>query len=152
MAIKRVPVNEPRRKAVWGVRITFALAVLTLGASAQPRADQPLGSLARLHMRDMRAAAFASLESGTNERSAQQESGFSCGLLGFGTTQQSHATMSASGNQSLHCSGETPLQPDRAVIIEGTPCLLHFDDEVTSDSRLVITPSGNVILTCHFKN
>jgi hypothetical protein len=85
----------------------------------------------------------------TDGSSATQESGFQCGLLMFGSTEQSHATRSASGNETLHCSGETPVPPPGgATVIEGTPCVLHFSREVTTDSRLVITPSGRVILTC----
>lgn len=84
--------------------------------------------------------------------SAAQESGFTCALFAFGLATRSHATISSSGNQTLHCSGETTLfTSDRAVFVEGFPCGMHFEGVVSLDSRIVITPSGQVTLTCQSK-
>ena len=86
---------------------------------------------------------------------ASQESDFGCRLGPFGIADQSHATRAASGNEILVCQGEadaTFVLPDKAEIIEGFACALHFDGTITTDSRLVLTPSGHVTLTCRAKN
>jgi hypothetical protein len=85
---------------------------------------------------------------------AAQESGFACGLGPFGVADQSHATQSSSGNQTLVCHGQADATfglPDRAQIFEGFACGLHFDGAITYDSKLVFTPSGHLTLTCHGK-
>jgi hypothetical protein len=85
---------------------------------------------------------------------AAQESGFACGLGPFGVADRSHATQSASGNQTLVCQGQaaaTVVLPDKAQIFEGFGCALHFDGTITTRSKLVFTPSGHLTLTCHGK-
>src|SRR5688500_9566601 len=61
---------------------------------------------------------------------ATQVSDFTCRLGPFGIAEQSHATRSRSGNQTLVCHGRaaaTFVLPDKAQILEGFPCALHFD-------------------------
>jgi hypothetical protein len=85
---------------------------------------------------------------------ASQQSGFACRLGPFGIADQSHATRSASGNQTLVCHGQadaTFVPPEKAQILEGFACALHFDGTITTRSKLVFTPSGHITLTCHGK-
>ena len=93
---------------------------------------------------------FGSLTQGVSH-SAAQESGFPCQLGPFGIAEHSHGVVSDSGNQTLHCSGKTALTGER-LELEGFPCLLHFDGEVTTDSRLSINPSGHANLFCQSKS
>jgi hypothetical protein len=130
MAMSTIDFGKPQRKAVWGATIVLAFAFMTIAVPAQPAASELMGSLTVGVM-----------------HSAAQESGFPCGLPG-GVTTQSHATISDSGNQTLHCVGDTPVAPDRRIVEEGFPCALHYEGEVTLDSRIMITPGGQVILTC----
>lgn len=82
--------------------------------------------------------------------SAATDSGFPCQFGPFGMATQSHATISDTGNQNLHCSGDTPATGERFEA-EGFPCPLHYDNQVTTDSRLMITPSGQAHLMCQAK-
>ena len=92
---------------------------------------------------------FGSLTQGVSH-SAAQESGFPCQFGPFGTAEHSHATVSSSGNQTLHCSGKTAFTGEHFEL-EGFPCPLHFDGAVTTDSRLSINPSGHANLFCKSK-
>ncbi len=83
-----------------------------------------------------------------------QESDFQCRIGPFGIAFQSHATRSASGNQTLVCHGQadaTFALPKKAQVLEGFACALHFDGTITTLSKLVFTPSGHLTLTCHGK-
>jgi hypothetical protein len=87
--------------------------------------------------------------------SADVESGFVCGLGPHGSTTDSHATRSASGNETVTCHAQSPLPPPTSAMIEtGFPCELHFGDgdpttrDFSTNSRAVVTPSGNVTLVC----
>ena len=85
---------------------------------------------------------------------AAQVSDFACRLGPFGIADQSHATRSRSGNQTLVCHGRadaTLVLPDKTQILEGFPCALHFDGAITTRSKLVFTKSGHLSLTCHGK-
>ena len=85
---------------------------------------------------------------------AAQVSDFVCRLGPFGIADQSHATRSRSGNQTLVCHGRaaaTFVLPDKTQILESFPCALHFDGTITTRSKLVFTPSGHLTLTCHGK-
>ena len=88
------------------------------------------------------------------KHSAANETGFFCNLGPYGAAEESHATLSASGNETVVCSGKTAARPDKVEKIEGFPCLLHFGDgdpgttDITFDSRAVVTPSGHVTLVC----
>jgi hypothetical protein len=85
---------------------------------------------------------------------ATQVSDFTCRLGPFGIADQSHATRSRSGNQTLVCHGRaaaTVVLPDKTQILEGFPCALHFDGAITTRSKLVFTKSGHLTLTCHGK-
>ena len=54
-----------------------------------------------------------------------------------------------SGNGTLVCQGQVPQGPPRAVVVKGLSC--PTPGGVTNRSHTVITPSGRVTLTCHFK-
>jgi hypothetical protein len=54
-----------------------------------------------------------------------------------------------SGNGTLVCHGQVPQGPPRAVVVKGLSCPTPAG--VTNRSHTVITPSGRVTLTCHFK-
>ena len=91
--------------------------------------------------------------------SADNASGFDCLLGPYGFADESHATRSASGNETVTCHGKTAAAPDSAQHIEGFPCLLRFGgdgdtktEDITFDSRAVVTPSGNVTLVCKSKS
>ena len=112
------------------------------GASAGSQAQQPSEN------------GWGSSRSHGDRHSASNESGFFCALGPFGAADDSHATMSASGNETVVCTGKTAAAPDKAEHVEGFPCLLHFGDgdpgteDITFDSRAVVTPSGHVTLVC----
>jgi hypothetical protein len=58
-------------------------------------------------------------------------------------------TITPSGNGTLVCRGQVPQGPPRAVVVKGLRCPTPAG--VTYRSHTVITPSGRVKLTCHFK-
>jgi hypothetical protein len=60
-----------------------------------------------------------------------------------------HYTIAASGNGTLVCHGRVPAGPPRTVVIKGLRCPTPAG--TTWKSHTVITRSGNVNLTCHFK-
>jgi hypothetical protein len=82
--------------------------------------------------------------------SAANDSGFPCQFGTFGIATHSHATISDSGNQTLHCSGKTAFTGE-PVELEDFPCPLHYEGEVTTDSRFSINPSGQAHLMCQSK-
>ena len=92
---------------------------------------------------------FGSLTQGVMH-SAANDSGFPCQFGPFGVAEHSHATISNSGNQTLHCSGKTAFTGER-VELEGFPCLLHYEGAVTTDSRFTINPSGQAHFMCQGK-
>lgn len=75
------------------------------------------------------------------------------GQRGFPTvvTNDSHVVESASGVVTLTCRGQLPAgtEPDRAVVEENLLCFLP-EGRQTRDSREIFTPSGQIILVCHF--
>ena len=95
-------------------------------------------------------------------RSAENEAGFTCNLGPFGVADNSHATMSSSGNETVVCSGDAApgvVRPGSALILDGVPCLLRYgpdgdprSPDVTFDSQVVFTPSGHVTLVCKSKS
>ena len=65
-----------------------------------------------------------------------------------------HLVVTPSGNVSFHCSAaadarsfQSPL-PTSALVVDRVPCFLP-DRRRTNDSRLVVTPSLHVHLSCH---
>jgi hypothetical protein len=92
---------------------------------------------------------YGSLSQGVMH-SAANDSGFPCQFGTFGIATHSHATVSDSGNQTLHCSGKTAFKGER-LELEGFPCPLHYEGEVTLDSRFMINPSGHAQLMCQSK-
>jgi hypothetical protein len=60
-----------------------------------------------------------------------------------------HYTIAASGNGTLVCHGSVPEGPRRTIVIKGLRCPTPAG--VTWKSHTVITRSGTVNLTCHFK-
>jgi hypothetical protein len=152
------PLGTIRKKAVWGCRsLGVALVAVSLFAACEQAPRSIVGPTA------ITGAAFNS-EGSAEERwgslgqgvmhSAANESGFVCALGPFGRADDSHATISNSGNETVVCSGKTAASPDQAQLIEGFPCSLHFGDgdpttpDVTTDSRAVVSPSGHVTLVC----
>lgn len=148
-----------RKKAVWGCRAAALVVVSSLTACEQaPRAL--LGPSAAVSA-GRHADTDSDVRWGSNGQgvmhSAANESGFVCSLGPFGSTDNSHATISNSGNETVVCTGQAPVAPDKTQQLEGFPCGLHFGDgdpstpDVTFDSRAVITPSGHVTLVCESK-
>ena len=87
---------------------------------------------------------FGAGETGTHN-SAGTASGFPCLL--FGTrAEQSHATVSNSGNQTMHCSGKTDL-PEQQLTV---PCPLFFGG-VDPEGEFTVNPSGHASLKCKAK-
>jgi hypothetical protein len=60
-----------------------------------------------------------------------------------------HYTIAASGNGTLVCHGQVPNPPPRTLRFDGLRCPMPAG--VTWKSHTVITRSGRVTLTCHFK-
>jgi hypothetical protein len=73
----------------------------------------------------------------------------------FDTTKVN--TPSKNCNRNISCHGEVPIPPNKKVIFDkentGWDCYANFDGLwiPTVNWHEVITPSGNVSLTCHFK-
>ena len=87
-----------------------------------------------------------SLETGIHN-SAAVASGFPCSTLST-ITYESHATISDSGNQLLWCMGTHDFVLDETLIITNQNCALHFDGQHTTDSKVVLNPTGAAILIC----
>jgi hypothetical protein len=139
------------------VRLGVAVAVVSFFTSCQqsPRAlVGPTGASAGSQAQQPSENSWGSSRTHGDKHAASNESDFFCGLGPYGAADSSHATMSASGNETVVCTGKTEANPDRAEKIEGFPCLLHFGDgdpgteDITFDSRAVVTPSGHVTLVC----
>jgi hypothetical protein len=64
-------------------------------------------------------------------------------------TTLGHYTIAANGNGTLVCRGQVPDPPPRTVHLDGLRCPTPAG--VTWRSHTVITKSGRVTLTCHFK-
>lgn len=143
--------------------VTFVLSVFVgcqqlphsvIGPTAMPAGwSTPLAS-------ESDTPLFGSLRLGVHS-SAAQESGFPCALFDVPPEQQghpqSHATISESGNQTLHCSGQTLLPANTCDFLQcdNVACVMHFPDDsgapVVGEGRFNVTPSGHATLTCHSK-
>ena len=133
------------------LHVGAVLVVVSLIAACQQAPRSVVGPSAMggaaLHADSSTEDRFGSLEHGNS--SAATDSGFECALgPGYGVTEDTHATISNSGNETVVCSGNTPFPPARAELLEGFPCELRFGDGDTTDSRRVITPSGQITLVC----
>jgi hypothetical protein len=138
-------------------RFGLVLVLICLGGGCQQTPRSALGPSAiggtALNVEGSSEGAWGSRGHGVMH-SAANESGFTCGLGPFGPADDSHATISDSGNETVTCSGKTSASVDKTQIMEGFECLLHFGDgdpttrDVTFDSRAVINPSGHVTLVC----
>jgi hypothetical protein len=78
----------------------------------------------------------------------------SCSILTPGVapgviTTVGHYTIGRRGNGTLVCHGRVPQGPPHRIVIDGLRCPTPAG--VTWKSHTVITPSGAVTLTCHFK-
>lgn len=78
----------------------------------------------------------------------------SCSILTPGIapgviTTTGRYTITPSGNGTLVCRGQVPQGPPRALVVKGLRCPTPAG--ITNRSHTVITPSGRVKLTCHFK-
>lgn len=133
----------PQRVAI------VALAVLLLGACQRSNVSVLGPSILLNHQSQLAGIAdpvplFGAGETGTHN-SAGQESGFACFL--FGTrAEQSHATISESGNQTMHCSGKTDLPAQELTV----PCPLFFGG-VDPEGEFTVNPSGHASLKCQAK-
>ena len=58
-------------------------------------------------------------------------------------------TIAPNGNGTLVCHGSVPVGPPRTIVMDGLRCPTPAG--ITWQSHTVITRSGNVTLTCHFK-
>lgn len=85
---------------------------------------------------------------------------FSCGVLvndgGYIVTPDTHLvdTNSKNDNIKLTCMGQLETQgPESALVLnyEKTGAICFYGMHVTTDWKSVVTPSGKVMLTCHFK-
>lgn len=75
--------------------------------------------------------------------------GFSCSVGPAGITFDSVSSLSKKG-EKLYCRGSLTVgtEPDATLIITGDLCFLPLSRESTTNSRLVISTSGRVELTC----
>lgn len=142
-----------RKKAVWGSRAGAVIFIVSAFTACEQAPRFMLGPTAAVtagrHANTSNERWGA--EGKGDKRSAETESGFDCFLAGV-QAENSHATLSASGNETVTCSGDTPSRPDHAEHFE-FPCLLHFGDGDTTtpdfgESKITVTPSGHVTLVC----
>ena len=71
---------------------------------------------------------------------------------GGGSLSSTAASRTMATGVSGPTAGGTPSSVHRAIVAKGAPCLVPVPGEpagITTDSHSVITPSGNVTLTCH---
>ena len=144
-----------RKKAVWGCSLAALVAVSSFTACEQaPRSLLgPTASVSAGRHAVSDADNWGARGKGVT-RSAANDSEFFCALGPYGAADKSHATISNSGNETVVCTGQAPVAPDKTLKVEGFPCALHFGDgdpatpDVTFDSRAVVTPSGHVTLVC----
>src|SRR5688572_305397 len=144
--------TQLRKKAVWGCRAAALVVVSALTACEQaPRSMLgPTATVSAGRHADTSNERWGAEGKGVMH-SAATDSGFPC-FLGGVPAEHSHATVSNSGNETVVCSGDTPLRPDSAQHFE-FPCLLHFGDgdPTTPDvgeSKITVTPSGHATLVC----
>ena len=139
------------------VSLGVAVAVVSFFTSCQQAPSSlvgPTGAKAGSQAQKPSGNGWGSARTDGDKHSASNGSDFFCALGPYGAADSSHATMSASGNETVVCTGKTEAAPDKAEKIEGFPCLLHFGDgdpgteDITFDSRAVVTPSGHVTLVC----
>jgi hypothetical protein len=84
------------------------------------------------------------------DRGTEHDSGFPCALGPFGLADKSFASKTKKGDQILNCTGRVDPPAER-ILLEGFPCLLHYDNVITLDSSLVIRRSGKATLRCTYK-
>ncbi|NIM48759.1 MAG: hypothetical protein GTN78_10345 [Gemmatimonadales bacterium] len=130
-----------RTTALAALATTLALVACTEASSVAPT-DTPVFDVASPEVQ------WGAMETGTHS-SAAVAKGFPCGVGPAGITTQSHATLSNSGKETLHCHGQMPAgtEPQKAVILRGVLCGLHFGG-FTTNSKVEITPGGRVNLRC----
>ncbi len=143
------------------VSLGVAVAVVSFFTSCQQSPTSlvgPTGASAGSQAQKPSENSWGSSRTHGDKQSASNESDFFCALGPYGAADNSQATMSASGNETVVCTGKTEAAPDKAQKLEGFPCLLHFGDgdpgteDITFDSRAVVTPSGHVTLVCKSKS
>ena len=84
------------------------------------------------------------------DNSAQINKDFTCGLIdgngNFAFADASHSVVTSSGNSTLKCSATVPNSQGKAVHYENFGCgtFLGF----TTDSREIVSASGQATLTC----
>ena len=65
------------------------------------------------------------------------------------TAGQFVVTPSGNAHFVCHASVPSPVRlPSQAIVVDGTPCFLP-NRRRTNDSHIVLTPSGELTLTCH---
>jgi hypothetical protein len=137
-----------RKKAVWGCGMAFVAVSAFTACEQAPRSMLgPTAAVSAGRHADTSGERWGAEGTGVMN-SAATESGFACRLGAF-PAEHSHATVSNSGNETVVCSGDTPLRPESAQHIEGT-CDLHFG-QGSGDAHITITPSGHVTLVCKSK-
>lgn len=85
--------------------------------------------------------------------SALVASGFSCGIGSIGgfpfvLTTDSHTTISNSGNETLICRGNLPAGTEPAKAQVQTGFLCGTFSALTTNSKQIITPAGEITLKC----
>jgi hypothetical protein len=94
----------------------------------------------------------ASAEDGAIVVRTCPEGTFTASVGGFGFTYCFDEVQTPGGNANAHFHGSLinpATAPDRATTITGFRC--NTTDGVTTDTRLVVTPSGEVNGTCRFR-
>jgi hypothetical protein len=144
--------TQLRKKAVWGCRAAALVVVSALTACEQaPRSMLgPTATVSAGRHADTANERWGAEGKGVMH-SAATDSGFPC-FLGGVPAEHSHATVSNSGNETVVCSGDTPLRPttDHGAEHLDFPCLLHFGQGF-GESQITVTPSGHVTLVCKSK-
>ena len=95
------------------------------------------------------AAASTDAPLGRSGRGAFVNEGFVCGLGFAGVTTDSHEVQTPSGNANLVCRGHIGPQPE-AFKLDHLFCFTGYGP--TTDAQIVVSRSGNVTLTCHFRS
>jgi hypothetical protein len=125
-----------------------------LGACAQappsPLAPSAASGAGAAHLTADADARWGAVASGLRTLTAD-DADVPCALGRFGLAERSHFVSTPSGNETLVCTGSTPVASEKgATHLTGFLCMLP-SGTVTTDSRLVLTPSGHVTLTCKSK-
>lgn len=84
-------------------------------------------------------------------QSAEQADGFPCGLGPAGLTEDSHAVLSSSGNETLTCRGYAENPSGETQNLKDVPCGMWFTGSAT-DSHFIWTASGEATLKCSTKS